>query len=152
MSQIRLYLSYFLVLLFLAMGGFGISAWFHAKRLELVVEAQDAKQKQLVEANEQQATAIDALKKVRASDEIVLKGLSQDIDNLRGKDSATTMKIAALERNSAAVKALFDTLLPAGGCVLDDSCDPNGSGQDQAPGVNASAVPGTGRDPVRHRP
>lgn len=144
MNPIKRYIGYFLIVLFLVMGGFGVASWIRTQQLELVVETERTKQKELIEANTAQATAIETLKNVRESDTLVLQSLSKDLNSLAERDARVNLKLELLEKNDAAFRALLATVLPAGGCVLDNSCAPggaNGSGKGQATGKPAGAVP-----------
>lgn len=154
MNPIKRYFGYFLVVLFLITGGFGVASWIRTKQLELVVERERDKQGRLEEANATQATAIDTLKKVRDSDTAVLEALSRDLAGLAEKDQRVNLKLELLEKNDAAFRALLATVLPAGGCMLDDTCGPggpNGSGKGQAASKPVEPVPNAADRAIRNR-
>lgn len=154
MNPIKRYIGYFLIVMFLGMGGFGVASWIRTKQLELVVDKERQKQENLIEANAKQATAIDTLRKVRDSDTAVLEALSRDLGDLAEKDSRVNRKLELLEKNDANFRALLATVLPAGGCMLDNSCpasDPDGSGQDQTTGKPAVTVSNPADRALRNR-
>lgn len=126
MNPIKRYLGYFLILLFLVTGGFGVASWIKAQQLQLDVEAGRLKQVELTEANAAQGLAIKTLKDVREADTVVLQALSRDLSDLAEKDQRVNLKLSQLEKNDENVRALLATVLPPGGCVLDDSCTPAG--------------------------
>lgn len=154
MNPIKRYLGHFLIILFLITGGFGVASWIRTQQLELVVEKERDKQQQLIEANTQQAAAIDTLKKVRESDTVVLQALSRDLADLAEKDSRVNKKLDLLEKNDAAFRALLATVLPSGGCMLDDTCGPggaNGGGKGGTTGKPADPVPNAADRAIRNR-
>lgn len=145
MNPIKRYLGYFLILLFLVTGAFGVTSWVKMKELQVKVESHELKQKELVEANATQALAIRTLKEVREADTVVLQALSKDLNDLADKDFRVNLKLSQLEKNDENVRALLAIVLPAGGCLLDDSCEAgsgkDGSGKGQATGKPAGEVP-----------
>lgn len=154
MNPIKKYFGYFLVVLFLVMGGFGIASWIRTQQLELVVERERDKQAQLAEANASQALAINTLKDVRESDTAVLQALSRDLAGLAEKDQRVNLKLELLEKNDAAFRTLLATVLPSGGCMLDDTCgpgNPNGSAKGQAASKPVDPVPNPADRAIRNR-
>lgn len=153
MNPIKRYLGYFLILLFLVTGGFGVASWIKAKQLELQVVAAEMKQADLIEANAAQGLAIKTLKDVREADTVVLTALSKDLSDLADKDQRVNLKLNQLEKNDENVRALLATVLPAGGCMLDDTCtstDQDGSDKGATPGQPAGTVPTSADRTVRN--
>lgn len=150
MQTIKLYLSYFLLLVMLAMGGFGLAGYFETKRLDLALDEANRRHKELAEANLAQQDAIRELGELRARDEIALTGLSDAISVADNNYRGVRQKIDVLERTNAEIAALLDTVLPADGCVLDDSCGANRGDPGETTGTPAAALrgprPGTGTD------
>lgn len=154
MNPIKRYFAYGLIVLFLITGGFGVASWIRTQQLQLTVKEEKAKQEKLIEANSTLTTAVDTLKKVRESDTAVLEALSRDLSGLAEKDSRVNKKLELLEKNDANFRALLATVLPAGGCMLDDSCktgDPSGSGQGQTTGKPAGTVSNAADRAIRNR-
>lgn len=126
--MIERYFTYFLIALALVGAGFGVNAKF--KQLHMQVQLDQA-----TSTLQTQDGTIRAMQDSVNRDGVVLKGLQTDLTALQDRKVNVVEKIRYLEKSNAKIADILHTDLPAGGCVLDDSC----SGRDR----NPSAVPAT---------
>lgn len=122
MQTIKLYLAYFLLLCTLVLGGFGLASYFESKRLSLELVQLEEQHGNLARANEESQNTIAELKRLREDDQKVLMDFNRSLATHDLTNREVRVKIATLEKNNAEIAQLLDTILPADGCVLDNSC------------------------------
>ena len=129
MQTIKLYLSYFLLLCMLVMGGFGLASYFEAKRLSHELSVLDEKHAALAKANLANQQTIEDLKGLRETDHAVLQDFTTAMSRYDMTSTEVRNKIIKLEKTNAEIAALLDTIIPGGSdaCLLDSSCPRGGS-------------------------
>lgn len=142
MQTIKLYLSYFLLICMLAMGGFGLASYFEAKRLSHELSVLDEKHAALAKANTVNQETIADLKSLRENDHAVLQDFTTALSRHDMTSAEVRNKIIKLEKTNAEIAALLDTIIPGGSdaCLLDNSCS---SGSQDRKGETAQQPPTT---------
>lgn len=126
-SRARLAIEYVLIIAFIALSTYGVTAYVHGKALERQTAdlskrlgAMKGTLDQQVDANEQQDVAINDLKRLREVDSQALNGLHDELDKAGAQGQALREKVRELERTNEKAKALLDTAVPPElGCLLD---------------------------------
>lgn len=135
-GKLRLYLEYALIAAIVALAALVTYNYVQRLRLDTKVATLEGKVdkanervKEVEEVNRQQADAIDTIRSIRDVDGTILAGLAKDMDALRVRDTSMTTRLATLERSNEAVKRYLNSAVPEPvGCVLDQTCPPDGDG------------------------
>jgi len=129
-NKLRLYIIYVLIGLAIVGAAIGVAAKFEAKDIALemaeqenVITLQEAKIAQLREDNQRATAGLAEVAAAQKATDAILGSLQSDLAAIRIDRTSVYEKIEHLEKTNEQVRNLLDTRLPAGSCVLDNSCE-----------------------------
>lgn len=139
---LRLYIEYALIAMVIVIGVWG--AWYYVEGLKLKSDLENVSvwALKLDAANKDNQKALKMTADVAAANSLILTTLAESQERLTKRDRETDAKIAALEKSNEAVRAYLDARIPSG-CVLDNTCNTNGSKGSDAARRAAEKVPAT---------
>lgn len=109
-------LTYGIIGLFLVTGGLATTYYIKSR-------AQDAKIEVLQAENAATKKSLQTISNSVAASDLVIRGMTENLSQIDKKGSFVAERMSMLERNNAQIRDLLATALPAGGCLLDDTCD-----------------------------
>lgn len=129
MANIRLYIGYALIALFLTAAGCAVTFYVITQRQQVLlaqrdtaIEKQQGKIDELKNAYSIQNESLNTIKKGMEISDALIAGLNESIRNVNLRSREVQNRIDILEANNAAYRDYLSTVLPEHGCVLDDTC------------------------------